>query len=122
MDAIDELLEECGNFDKAMADLRDAAAIKITELRKALTDWQSDYNSLVRDTIELKQQLADTKQDFLDAQKCSRAMMDEKVALVKKLASAKVIIQTYAIMFMNDHDANYTKLNEVAVKWLEENK
>jgi chromosome segregation ATPase len=96
MDAIDELLEECGNFDKAMADLRDAAAIKITELRKALADWQSDYNSLVRDTIELKQQLVDTKHDFQDAQNCSRTLMDEKVLLLAKVAEANRLLNRQA--------------------------
>jgi hypothetical protein len=51
---------------------------------------------------------------------------EQSAAELKRLqfsmAGAKVIIQTYAIMFMNDHDANYTKLNELAAKWLEENK
>lgn len=118
MDAIDELLEECGNFDKAMADLRDAAAIKVVELRKEAGDGIRFAEGMFLQATQLRQELADTKHDFQDAQNCSRALMDEKVALLAKVAKAKRLLSQQALEY-----AFYgMQPPKDLLSWLEENK
>jgi hypothetical protein len=87
MSAIDELFEECGNFDQNMSDLRDKAAIELEQLVSSLAQYkltcQSYYDCDVQDraTItDLRAALAGKDAELAEARKVNANL---KLALEK---------------------------------------
>jgi hypothetical protein len=66
---------------------------------QALKEMQKSANGLCADNSKLRQELADVKQDFIASQKYVKALMDERVELLSKVAKAKRLLSQQALEY-----------------------